>query len=246
MLFRLSHRRWHSPWTVEPPFTIPGRGVELLAYSVGPTHAASQLEISHVLLGLYQGVLALSANVGFFEALITIRVQAHEIGKISILGETPAAREQLTIDTTGIPQPTASNDTANDEGGRIVDPDDNRNAIVYTWDEVHINSKDVFTTFMDSFLILAERASLAHFSYFDAISSEGNCVLHVNLASGPVKASNIGIERLLLLLVVRAMIKNNRFEAVSFSLEVGPVQIAEGFLISLPLSGNDVGTASAR
>ena len=240
MLFRSSHRRWHSPWTVEPAFTIPGRGVAISVYSAGPTQATSQLEVSHVLLGLYQGILAMSANVAFFEALIIIRVQGHDIGRILILKETSAAGEDLTIDTTAVPQSPASNETANDEGGRIVDPDNNQNAIAYTWDKIHINSKDVFTTFMDSFLILAERASLAQFSYFDAVSPEGNCVLHVNLANGPVKASNILIERILLLLLVRAMIKNNRFEAVTFELEVGSVKVAEGFLMSLALSGNDV------
>lgn len=188
----------------------------------------------------------MSANVAFFEALITIRVQGHDIGKISILTDISAAGENLTIDTTGVPQSPASNDTANDESGRIVDPDNDQNVIEYTWDEVRVNSKDVFTTFMDSFLILAERASLAQFSYFDAVSAEGNSVLHVNLASGPVKASNFLIERLLLLLLVRVMIKKNRFEAVTFSLEARSVKIAEGYLMSLPLSGNGVGIASSK
>lgn len=243
MLYRLSYKRWHSPWLDEPSFSIPGQGIEISVQRVEPTQATSQLEVSHVLLGLYQGVLAMSAQITFFEALITIRVQGHSVGKILILSKLSAEREDLAINTTTIPPSAAPNDTANDEDGRIVDPDNNRNVIEYTWDGVRVNSKDVFLTFMDSFLILAERASLAQFSYFDAVSADGNCVLHVNLANGPVKASNNLVERLLLLLVTRAMVKKNRFETVTFSLEVGPVAVAEGWLMSLPLSGNNVGVS---
>ena len=82
-------------------------------------------------------------------------MQSHDVSIISIPKETSATGEDLGIGTTTAPQLIASNNTDTNEGGRIVDPADDRNFVIYTWDEERVNSKDIFTAFMDSFLTIS-------------------------------------------------------------------------------------------
>lgn len=99
---------------------------------------------------------------------------------------------------------------------------------------------------MDFHSFLAERDFEASFSTFDAVSAEGNCAIHVNLALESSSNVNGLLERLLARILVSSIRKEKRLEAVNSSQQFLDVKVAEGFLMSLPFPGHDVGVARAK
>lgn len=130
--------------------------------------------------------------------------------------------------------------------GRIADRNDNWAVVIYTRNGIRGNSTHVCTTFMDILSFLAERDFETSFSFFDAVSAEGNCAIHVNLAPESSSHANGLLERLLARILSSPIRKEKRFEVVNSSQQFLDVKVAEGFLMSLPFPGHDVGVARAK
>ena len=125
-------------------------------------------------------------------------MRSHDVSIISSLKETSATREDLSIGATTAPQLIASNNTDTNKRRRNVESVDDRKAVIYTWDEERVNSKDIFTAFMDSSLTISQRDPLVLSSSLDAVSTGGICAIFVHLARGPTSMSNSLVEKLLI------------------------------------------------
>lgn len=201
-----------------------------------PSHT---LENGLVLLGLYEGLVKMSASAHFQSSLIEIFIHDQPIGEISM--------STATVDSASASSSNKTLLTA--DSGRWVDPHLGRIALIYTWRPPRIASDDIFTALMQAILIVSYGGTNQPFDWLNAASASGDTALNIR-KPGPVHlpSSTPAITVATLCTVLMDfVIQQDRFEGMDFTMEIyrfGQRHLPlEGFIRALrPPAGNLVAT----
>lgn len=236
-------------WDVPVPSEGPTHRRELDAsiYVHLPSKPGSYvLATGHVLLGLYDGVVAMSRD-RFQSMSIEIFMFEQSIGKIYIThrftDNSPLQNRMLPIRREDSmkelgTRTNPSNVSNPEDSGRYVDPFIKNCAVVYDFNPGKIRSADIFTIIMEGIMIVAYDGTHDSFDYLNAASASGNCAMNIHKPPG-LQDRISGLKATTLLYMLTGMIvQQRRFGDLDFSFEFGEPEksqktILEGFIMGL-------------
>ncbi|KAI4128299.1 MAG: hypothetical protein LQ338_002798 [Usnochroma carphineum] len=208
---------------------------------------SQRLSNGDVMIGLYDAV-AIMVRDGFLPTKAEMTFYGKAAGSVTMTNsQTPGTVGSTNNSIQSVPQKdTISNSSSSsnaDDSGTFVDPLDPTLAISYRFHGRRITSTDIYTSVMDSLIIMTYNRHSAPFEYLTAVSESGKCALHID-AIGGERPDLARLGRLVFLLAL-FLTDHNRFNEVGFALEVGPPdarrRVAEGYLLRI---GNNKGSTS--
>lgn len=208
---------------------VDGFNVEIdIASSQGPY--GLQLLTSHIILGLYETIIDVSANSRFCEVTTTLSLYGRQIGVLLIQKRGVGVSKEGGINSTGpvlVKGPTNSTTVAY-PSGHLVDADDPDFSISYTYSGARINSKDVFMAVLDALATAAQFSPSTPFGSLTARSPSGSCVINIAEEDSPFPINFSFVTKALRVVIVDIMVRLRNFGALALELEWQNVKMAEG------------------
>ena len=207
---------------------------ELEIYKVEPTriniaverfeHAdpsVPALNLGHVMLALYAGVVHMSETRRFYSTKIEVSVFETPIGVLWILGMgrvgggTQATTAQLISNRSSIEDDVP-------DSGVYTDPLVPGMQLAYRFAPRKVISEDLFTCLMEAFLITTSQGKNAAFTYLDAVSAapRSRLVLNIHHTTGRHHVPSNGAVGDLLWLMAQFYASGKRFEEMEFDMRI--------------------------
>ncbi|KAL6716019.1 hypothetical protein ACLMJK_006981 [Lecanora helva] len=226
--------------------------------SIYPMPRDSQLKNSVAITALYDLGCVVAVHNKFYELQANLLLDEVTRGVIQIYNKPPGA----SPDTLLLDQVADSNTTlmANPTKGGIVDPKDRKLIVTFEFDGVKLNSKDIFTSFLNAFAISSEQDNSKLNAAISAAPSAydgkrgGDVVLSTWSSVDPDdnRMTWSRLKRALLIIWTRIVMEDGvgtrpRFEGFYFGIEYAGVEIGAGRLIKIDSATNGTDrTAVAR
>ena len=196
---------------------------------IEPFRDTIQLEVNHIVFGLYDTILDVAEKSRFCETLSTLSLHRRLVGTLRIEKMTPRILDgginapNLTV-VKGLPQ---SNGVTYPTG-RLQDPDNPEFSIDYIYYGARINSKDIFLAILDALATAAQFSDIEPFESLRAASPSGPCVVNLVGVDGPIKTNYSFVTKALRMTIVGIMVKLGKFEEIALRLKWEGSLIAEG------------------
>ena len=200
------------------------------------------LRTSHIVLGLYETILAMSTDVRFSEVTTTMSSQQRQLGILQIRRLAISSNNNDTLVDVGSPESETTRSVANGPTGVIVDPDDSRFTISYSYDGGRINSKDMFIAILEALAITAEYSNATPFLSLATTSASRKCEITVSTAPSESRLRYGFVTKALRMLTWDVILRLKVFAEMKFKLNLDRQDVAEGYFRALP-GGNEIGTA---
>lgn len=186
------------------------------------------LRTNHVVLALYEVVVAMSTSVRFFEVAATISIQRRRVGvlKMERLRPINIAHDQPEGINESKPETTKS--IVNAPSGTVIDQDDPRFTISYAYSGARINSKDVFIAILEALAITAEYTDTLPFHSLATTSASRKCMITFSDARSGSKLHYSFITQALRILTWDVIIALKLFGEMTLQLLWDGQKIAEG------------------
>lgn len=216
-MYHFAQEEWHKPQTLVQTFRSVRFDVQI---DIEPAQKVLQLEVSHVIFGVYDTILDVAAKSRFCETLSTISLHRRLVGTLRIEKKTPEivgtgsnATSIEIADTfphgNGVTYPK----------GRFDDPDEPHFSVDYIYYGGRINSKDIFLAVIDALATAAQFTDRAPFNSLGAASPSGNCVINIVGVDGRYKINYSFVTKALLILIQGIMIPLAKFEEIALRLK---------------------------
>lgn len=238
-------RQWTAPVTTgQFVYPVTPWTANVVIREVNPiTPAGIHLTNGNAMLGLYAAVthISLGRFVPTVAELIWHRRAAGRIYIDTKQGSTTLDSANNSTNGFSLHVPESNSSNAG-YAGQVIDPIDHTLVVSYKFYGRRIGSKDMYTSIMESLIIMTYNGRSEPFESLTATSVSGNCALHIDAFRSERPDVN-NISRLVFFL---ALITTNhkRFDEMEFSLEKGPPggrrRVAEGYLFRV-----DAGVATA-
>lgn len=228
-MYAFAQKEWNE--RLDEGFTlwVEGYNVEIdVENNQGPR--GLQLSTNHIILGLYDTVLDVSANSRFCDVYTTISLYGRQIGIIVIQERGPRTPKEGETNSTGpiLMKGPPRSDAVAYPSGHITDTDDHRFSISYTYSGARINSKDIFIAVLDALAISAQFSPNTPFGSLTAKSASGNCVINMVEIDNPFQVNFSFVTKALRILIVDIMVRLRNFGELTLQLEWQAVKMAEG------------------
>ena len=219
-----------------------------------PIPRGSELAADIAVSSLYEIGVAIAEHNKFYqlEAALTVNDVGRALLRIS--NKTPEAPSNIT---SVVETMTVNNSviTLMGDRGSVVDPQDNKFIINFTFDGVRLKSRDIFTSFLNAFAISSQHLSTELNAYIPAAPSAiyrgglgGDVILSTWATIGPgdAKMSWARLKRALLLIWSRIVLDGGlnieshrpRFEGFKFTMDHDGRQIGAGALTKIDSASN--------
>ena len=83
-MYQFAQREWGEEVLGQTTIFRPGSNVEIIVKNTQRALDFDQLEVSHVIIGLYRGVLQMVNHPDWFEGVITMTVEGDQVGTMTI------------------------------------------------------------------------------------------------------------------------------------------------------------------
>ncbi|KAL6720911.1 hypothetical protein ACLMJK_000010 [Lecanora helva] len=255
MMYVLSLHDWSDPISQEARMAQDNQGrAGIVITNDSPNRT---LKTEYAVRALYEVIHRMATQQpGFFGAKLSILVSQRPIATILMYNPRFASmgEDKASNDTTAS---LLSNSTAftNDLralaapinltsiSGEIIEPEDPRFRITYTYDDINVPVQDIAFAFFDG---LAQSAQLDHTapcSYIDGVSASSNFVMH--LGGGGDSGTTLWAwqaKRALFLLFYELYAEKRVFKGVDFAVLWNGKTIANGFMLKMSPVGEINGT----
>ena len=242
---------WTHPAELEIYKTPPTQiaiSIETIKHADDPPSVPA-LNIGHVMLALYAGVVSMSENRSFYITRIDVSIFENPIGELWIMGLGDFRLDGTLVEGDRSAR-LISNGSVKDDGFNAIRDDDVPDAGVYTDNllpgiELHydftprrVKSEDIFTCLMEAFLILTSQGNV-EFTGLDAVSAAPppRLVLHIHKTNDRRVPTNNVIGDLLWL-IAQFYATRKRFDEMEFFMVITapgypPSNLAAGFFFRL-------------
>ena len=224
-MFSLAQEEWHKPQTLITTFQSVRFDLQI---EVEPAQSGLQLEVNHIVLGIYDTILDVAAKSRFCETLSTISLHGRYVGTLRIEKKTAEIMESGS-NTTNITIADAfpRGNTVTYPKGQFDDPEDPDFSIEYIYYGGRINSKDIFLAVLDGLATAAQFNNLAPFSSLGGVSPSGDCVISIVGVDSPYQINYSFGTTALSILIMGIMIPLAKFEEIALRLKWKGSLIAE-------------------
>lgn len=236
-MYQFTQTGWDKELTGGFTVWVDGFDVQIDVETSRGSHGSLPLESSHIVLGLYETMVDISAHSRFCEVLTTLLQHRRQLGTLVIEKRTPRTPEKGGINATGsIPvKGSPWSNTVTYPSGQITDLDDDRFSVSYTYSGARINSKDIFMTILDALATAAQFSPDAPFKSLNAISVSGDCVMDILEVDSQCQANYSFVTKALRIIIVGIMVYLRKFGEMTFQLKWKAASMAEG---SIELAGH--------
>lgn len=204
-----------------------------------PPFGDSRLQVRYAILGLYAAGVAIAQGNQFYALDAVFFMGELEVGWLDIGRKGSLMHEGLSShllpsklryanDTTTV--------TAN--SARIVDPDDRKFDLTFSWDGARIKAQDIFSVFLDSLAIAAEHNNTDLGAYIPAARSTSGDTVLSTWTEGKEENAHMTwarLKRALIMiwdmLIIGLKGQKPRFEGLKFGLEYEGKQIGAGRML---------------
>ena len=200
--------------------------------------SALQLQTRHIILGLYETMIAVSENSRFCELQTRLSLHGRQIGILKIVKKvagTTTEMNNLNATTSTMAKPSLNGDVLTYPSGQVIDTSDPSFSMSYAYSGVRINSRDIFMAAIDALAIAAQFDPGTAFSSLHAESASGNCLISIAQVDGLYQMSYIHVTRALRIMVADVMLTLNYFGAVELVLKRQGVPMGK---MEVKLAGN--------
>ncbi|KAL8654306.1 MAG: hypothetical protein Q9210_001587 [Variospora velana] len=235
-------------------------GITLVPFA-GPGEP-HQLRLSHVLMGLYQAVLEITAQSRFRVFGIRLLHVDAATGRVDTLGlmEFRPGRNSPPAAAAAAPPPPrrigskrarevssslAASGSENMTAGVVVVVSGHFVHPVYPWltldwtfDGQKIRVSEIFTCILDAIISTADEPGSQQRSSVLGVSLQGDTVLHMNTVD-QMRLSNQGTQNVLLMVAREIFEKERRFEEVDFRFTDHGRVAAEGWFLKMKRNGGE-------
>ena len=219
-----------------------------------PPSRGSRLEVRYGVLGLYKIGMAIAQGNQFYELYASLYVKNLEVGRFD-LRPRPAEESNGGYSSPLLSASTNTTPITTPDSGKMIDPDDPRFVVAFTWDHVRIKPQDVYTLFLDAFAIAAPHNNTDPGAAISAAhSASGDTLLSTWTVgeNGNAQMTWSRLKRALIvvwdLLVIGDVGRKPKFEGMYFDVAYDGLRIGEGRILSLDDWGDegDGGGAAER
>lgn len=229
-MYQFAQRGWNKRLSGGFTVWLDKFGVEVDIESVRHQHGAVELQTCHIVLGLYETILEVSAQSRFCEVLTTLSLHRRQIGSLAIQRKTPQITKTDGANATKsfMVEASSSSNAPTYPSGIIIDVDDRPFTVSYTFTGIHINSKDIFIAVLDALATAAQLPADTLFQSLNAVSPSGNCVISVAVDSSQSRLSYGHVTKALRALVISVMVVLKKFEEITFQLKWQANKMVQG------------------
>lgn len=211
-----------------------------------PFIGRSRLLVQYAVLGLYSSGVKIAQSSQFYELDAALYMGDSEVGWLDIRPKKAGGSDGHSL--------ALASDYANGtimvtaDSGRLVDPEESKFVIIFSYDGVRVKAQDVFTAVLDSLTVAAEHNNTDTNAYIPAArSASGEAVLST-WTVGEGKSADMTWARLkrALIMISKLLIKPHkgqkpRFEGLSFWLEYDGRTIGAGRMLRFDQDSQGVG-----
>lgn len=217
-----------------------------------PPSGDSRLQVRYAILGLYIAGVAIAQGNQFYELDASLFEGEEEVGWLEF---RPRSRVLPSSDVGFSPSLESSyaNGTVTADSGMIVDPDDIKFAVTFSFDGVRVKAQDIFTTLLDSFTIAAPHKDTDADAYIPAArSASGDTVLSTWTGGegGAAEMTWARLEKALFmiwnLVLTGQKGQKARFEGLTFGFEYDGKGIGAGRMLRLDNGDEDTGVSAVE
>ena len=218
-----------------------------------PTSRLPPVKLSYVFLGLYQGIIAMTARNEFRELTVGLELDGVNLGYYQLANRR---RSHLPLNESASPSFEDGKYITNLNGqtGRIIDPRDPRFAIDYSFVGGRpFAASDIFTAILDAMIETATQDLRSEQTHIRGRSSTAICYLYINQVPtlGPGMPSLNGeiTLRVLRLIAYYSFGLQRIYRELEFSLKYNKNEFAAGWFLKQTSAGEKnetTGTALER
>ena len=231
LMFALSEQAWSSEVDLTRLNWVPSPGGRVAIVTVAE---APGLQPGHIILAIYQCVLAMySRRPGFDAVVVKIYLQERCIGKLVMLNpfDLPAVigSRNSTLLGESMAKGTGSVMT---RAGVLVDPENDDFRISWAFDGRPVPAQDIFSAVLDGIATTAQYDVNESCAYVTGVSFSGNLAFHISRIS--VQDLECGRISRAFLLISHWIIPIERiFTEMDFTLILNERPIAEGYIFKI-------------
>ncbi|KAI4181376.1 MAG: hypothetical protein LQ346_006795 [Caloplaca aetnensis] len=248
---------WDSTVDQDRGMEIPELNVGLKTVIIAEPDARDQLKLSHVLLGLYQAVLAITEDNRFrvFSAglykddfltgvlafhRLSSSVARSEEGGGSEADDAPPPKSNGNSNNNNDassslmnPPPPPITSAANTDSGHYIHPRFPWLRLDWTFSGRRIHASDIFTTIMDAIVSTADELGTRHFLGVTGVSAFGDVAMNFHGVTWAPPMTNNGAQNVLLMVAREVFVRQRRFQEVDFSFSDHGRRAGEGWFLEI-------------
>lgn len=229
-MYHFAQKGWNQQLSGGFTIWVVGFTVEIDIESSQGQHGSFDLQTCHIILGLYETMVEVSAQSRFCEVLTTLSLHRRQIGVLTIQKRTSSTQEKDGANATRslMANGFSSSNVATYPSGQITDADDARFTVTYIYSGIRINSKDIFLAALDALATAAQFSPDTSFTSLNAISASGYCVISIAMDGSQSQMSYSYVTKALRAMISSIVVVLRRFEEVTFQLNWRGNKMVEG------------------
>lgn len=181
-----------EPWDFEVDGATafePGYNVIIVSNNQQPAGAPLRLKTSHVILGLYEGLMTMLGHNRFCELSVTLSIHQRQVGELSMRAEhvpIEAAADSTIIGTSldAISPVITATDDSNALQRQYTDPSDPKFKMIYQFHGSRIPSKNIFTAALNGLANAAVFDPKSPCDRLKAVSENSGCLIQISKLDG--------------------------------------------------------------
>lgn len=215
---------------------VDGFNMEIDIEKSQEPHGGFQLQTNHIVFGLYETIVDISAHSRFCQVLTTLSMHRRQIGTLVIQKRASMAPEKEIANAKSLILVNGSSisNAATYPSGLVIDPENPSFSIAYNYSGIRINSKDIFLAVLDALATAAEFSPSTSFRSLNAISASGDCAISILEVDSQFQMTYSYVTKALRAMIVDIMVYLRKFEEMTLELKWQASKIAEG---SIRLAG---------
>ena len=245
-----SHFGWNSPVIDSQLVELPGEPGVSVIYSGSTPESQSPPKLSHILLGLYQGILEIIGQDSSYELFITLWFQGHPEGLVSLEMQSASSQNPGGGSVTdGTLQGTKINNILNADSGQINDPTHPYWVINWKFDGALVDPVQTLAAVTDALITAASHESREICPLIYGVSLDGGIVISIEYTPDPRARAIMDyrvVTAILPLMTTRIFLLNSKFAELKFDVEVRGAKIGAGSVMKAgnALSNGTLGKAT--
>lgn len=206
---------------------------------------ALQLKVSHIVLGLYEGLMDMLRANAYCELSVTLFLHQRPVGDLSMkvnnlqLGFNESAMVNGDEYYAAL-QGASSTNSSNILQGEYVDPTDPKLKISYTFHGRRISSKDIFTAALDGLANAAVFDAISHCKVLAGVTESTGCAIFVGAFQDQIMTYAQATKALKWMSSV-IPVKEKNFGEMNVALLYDGQQIAGGYILKRTTPSNSIG-----
>ncbi len=208
-----------------------------------PVGAPLQLKVSHVVLGLYEGIITMLQQNRFCDLSVTLSVFQRAVGTLGMkaknlrIGSNASSMAGgVDLDAAFLTLGTTSN--SNVLEGEYTDPTDAKLKLIYSFHGTRIPSKDILTAALGGLADAAVFDSQSPCGRIKAVSESFGCIIYIGIVMGQ-SMTYAQATKALKWMSSTIPVREKNFGEMNVQLEYDGQKIAEGY-ISKGIAANKV------